>query len=432
MTSKRTGRRRFLKESAALAGFALGAKRFASGQSRGSEATEVRGKDLHAYGERSRFENSVRTGNNGFFGNMRDDVPKPGVPRDIGLRAPLQDSVGIITPASVHYVISHGYEPPEIDPREHRLMIYGLVDRPLILTMEELKRLPSVSRVHFIECRANCDPARKERKAPAATVQITHGFSSCSVWTGVLLSVLLRNAGVKSGASWVIAQGAEPGNHTKSIPMQKAMDDVLVAYGQNGEAVRPEQGYPLRLLVPGYEGINNVKWLRQIKVVRQPTMDKRESTDYPELRPDGKARWFNSEMGPNSVITRPSGGQTLSGRGFYEITGLAWSGGGAIGRVEVSTDGGRTWKDAQIQQPVHRKAYTRFGFGWNWNGEEMLLQSRSTDERREVQPTVAEWAKIWSLPAGYVESAPFLLGHFNVIQTWKVNRDGSIQNALFA
>jgi len=427
MSSKKSDRRKFLKTSAALAGLAVGGVPVAIGQA--PSASGVR--DLHAYGERSRFETSIRTGNNGYFGNMRDDLPKPGVRRDIGLRAPLQDSMGIITPASVHYVISHGYEPPAINPMEHRLLVHGMVDHPLTFTMEDLKRLPSVSRVHFIECRANGDPARLERKMPNATAQTTHGFSSCSVWTGVALSTLLKDVGVKSGATWVIAQSTKPDSHTKSIPMAKAMDDVLIAYGQNGEAVRPEHGYPLRLVVPGYEGINNVKWLGMLRAANEPYMDKRETTDYPELRPDGKARWFNSEMGPNSVITFPSGGQQLTGRGYYQIGGLAWSGGGAIRRVEVSIDGGRSWKDAEVQAPVHSKAFTRFGFGWNWNGQETLLQSRSSDERGDRQPTVAEMAKMWNLPVSYYESAPFLIGHFCVIQTWKVLPDGSVQNALF-
>jgi sulfane dehydrogenase subunit SoxC len=429
MDSKQSNRRRFLKESAALAGLALGATRIASGQTAASESGEARPKDLHAYGERSHFEKSSRIGNNGTYGK---DRPPVGVPSDLGLRAPLQDMMGIITPASVHYMISHGYEAPDIDPREHRFMIHGLVDRPLIFTLDDLKRLPSVSRVHFVECRANARPTI-QRKAPTASPQVTHGLSSCSVWTGVPLSLLLKSAGVKKGASWIIAEGLDGQMHTKSIPLEKAMDDVLIAYGQNGEAVRPEQGYPLRLLAPGYQGINNVKWLRRIKVVDQPYMFKRESTDYAEIRPDGKARWFVSEMGPNSVIIRPSGGQHLPGRGFYQINGLAWSGGGAIRRVEVSTDGGKSWKDAEIEQPIHRMSFTWFSLGWNWNGEETLIKSRCTDERGDVQPTSAEWEKIWNLPPRYTENAPQAgLGNFCVIQTWRIKRDGSVENALFA
>jgi sulfane dehydrogenase subunit SoxC len=427
MNPKHSGRRRFLKEGAALAGVALGATRLAISQTPASDAV-ARPKDLHAYGERSRFETSVRIGNNAYFGAN----PKPDAISYTGPRTPLQDVIGYLTPAPLHYFVSHSNEPPDIDPSKHRLLIHGLVERPLIFSMDDLMRLPSVSRVHFVECRANGDPSRQERKRPQTTAQYTHGLTSCSIWTGVPLSILLKEVGVKKEASWLVVEGIEQSKHSKSIPLGKANDDVIVAYGQNGEAVRPEQGYPLRLLVPGWQGINNVKWLRRIKLVDQPYMFRAETTQYVEQRPDGKARWFESELGPNSLITRPSGGQKLSGRGFYEISGLAWSGGGVVRKVEVSTDGGKTWKDAQIEGPVHQKAHTRFSLAWNWNGDEALLQSRTTDERGEVQPTVAELAKIWSLPADYFKTVPYLFGNFNPIQTWKVTRDGSVENALFS
>jgi sulfane dehydrogenase subunit SoxC len=430
MNKKQSDRRRFLKEGAALAGVALGATRLASGQTPGSEAGAAEPKEwrLHAYGERSRFETSVRYGQHRY-----GKFVKPGVPSGLtgGPRTPLQDLVGTITPPPLHFIVSALNEPPDIDPRQHRFLIHGMVDRPLIFTMDELKRLPAVSRVHFLNCRGNANPADAPRRAPNATIEATHGLTSSSEWTGVPLSLLLKEAGVQKGATWIVAEGFK---HTKSIPMEKAMDDCLVAYGQNSEAVRPEQGYPLRLVVPGWQGINNVKWLRRVKVVDGPYMGKRESTDYAEpMRPDGKAVWFNVELGTYSVITRPSGGQRLPGRGFYEITGLAWSGGGAIKRVEVSTNGGKTWKDAELQGPVHRKAHTRFRFPWNWNGEETLLRSRSTDDQGQVQPTVAEMAKIWGVPPDYYQSPPpLIIGNFNVIQTWKINPDGSVENALFS
>jgi sulfane dehydrogenase subunit SoxC len=351
------------------------------------------------------------------------------------LRTPLQDTVGFITPSPLHYVISHAHEPPDIDPREHRLMIHGMVDRPLIVTVEEIKRLPSVSRPHFIECNANSStagPGGPARVAVEATVRETHGFTSCSIWTGVPLSLLLDQAGVQKGATWIIAEGSEEGKHAKSLPLEKALDDSLVAYGQNGEAIRPEQGYPLRLVVPGWEGINNVKWLRRIKVVDQPYMGMMESTKYPSLRLDGKARWFQFELGPRSVITRPSGGQKLPAPGFYEISGLAWSGRGTIRKVEISTDRGRTWKEAQIQGPAYSKAHTRFGMGWTWDGEETILQARCLDDQGEVQPTMADLAKIWGVQLDFFKSTSIVIGHFNAIQPWKVNRDGSVQNALFA
>jgi sulfane dehydrogenase subunit SoxC len=247
----------------------------------------------------------------------------------------------------------------------------------------------------------------------------------------VPLSLLLREAGVRKGASWLVAEGAEPGKRAKSIPLEKAMSDVLVAYGQNGEPVRPEQGYPLRLLVPGFVGVHNVKWLRRIKVGDQPYMSVDDSVGYSDLRPDGKARWFQFELPPKSVITSPSGGQRLPGRGFYEISGLAWSGGGAIRRVEVSTDGGRRWKDAQFQENVHRFAHTRFRLAWNWDGEETALLSRCTDELGQVQPTLAELGKIWGVSREYWLSTSNYVTHFNAIQPWKVTREGSVHNAMF-
>ena len=235
---------------------------------------------------------------------------------------------------------------------------------------------------------------------------------------------------VQKGASWLVSEGGDEGKFSHTLPLAKAMDDVMVAYAQNGEPVRPEQGYPLRLLVPGYEGINNVKWLRRIKVVDQPYMGMRESTKYPSLRVDGKARWFQFEMPPKSVITRPSGGQRLAGPGFYEITGLAWSGRGTIRKVEVSTDGGRTWKEAQLQAPVLRIAHTRFRFNWNWNGEEATIQSRCTDDLDQIQPTLAELSKVWNVNLEYWKATRNPINIFNAIQPWKVNRDGSIQNAM--
>jgi sulfane dehydrogenase subunit SoxC len=427
MNPKQPGRRIFLKNGAALAGLAVGAS--ASAHPLAAEPPAERIDELHEYGERSHFVNSVRIGSiNNPERRLKDE------PVAFGLKTPLQDVVGMITPASLHFIVSHGFEPPDINPQEHRLLIHGMVDRPLMFTVDDLKRLPSVSRFHFIECHGNsttAGPGGAARISPNATAQDTHGFTSCSQWTGVPLSLLLKEAGVQKGASWILAEGADAPKHTKSFPLAKAMDDALVAYGQNGEPVRPEQGFPLRLVVPGWQGINNVKWLRRIDLVDEPYMAMMETSRYPSLKPDGKSRWFEFELGPKSVITRPSGGHHLPVRGFYEITGLAWSGGGAIRRVEVSTDGGRTWKDAQLHDPVARKAHTRFSSGWNWNGEEAVLHSRCTDDQGVVQPTMAEVAKLWGTDVDYFRKTSLIVGDFNAIQPWKVNRDGSVQNALF-
>lgn len=414
MNAKERGRRRFLRDGTVLAGLAVETIRSASGQTPEPRNPEIHPKDNRAYGERSHFVTSVRMGREG--------------PSDGRVVSPLQDSIGIITASSLHFFNSRDHDSPDIDPQKHRLMIHGMVDHPLMFTMDDLKRLPSVSRIHFIECTGNSRNALWQKNSQ--TAQEIHGLTSCTEWTGVPLSLLLREAGLRKGATWLVAEGADKIKLTTSILVDKAMDDVLVAYGQNGEPLRPEQGFPLRLVVPGWEGHINTKWLRRIKLVDEPYMTKDEISGYPSLRPDGKTRWFQFEMGPKSVITRPSGGQQLSSRGFYEITGLAWSGGGSIRRVEISTDGGRNWKDAQLQEPIHRIAHTRFRFGWTWNGEESMLQSRCTDDRGQVQPTLQELSKIWGVNMEYWRTTTNHINHFNPIFPWKVSRDGSVFNAL--
>jgi sulfane dehydrogenase subunit SoxC len=397
-------RRGFLKSTAALTGLLA-----VPGQPEGTRDVTAR----RAYGQRSPFEGAVR-----------DSFAPEG-------HTPLHDQMGIITPSSLHYVVSHGYDPPEIDPREHRLLIHGLVDRPLIFTLEELKRLPSVSRIHFIECAGNTSPIEWPT---ARLVQHTHGWTSCSVWTGVPLSILLTEAGLQKTGSWILAEGADAAKLTKSIPIEKALDDVIVAYGQNGEAVRPENGYPLRLVVPGFEGLSHVKWLRRIKVVDEPYHARSESTGYSVLRPNlnGRAFWFNFEIGPKSVITRPSAGLRLPGRGFYEITGLAWSGGGAIRKVDVSIDDGRSWVPARLQEPVLRHAHTRFTVPWTWGGEDVVIQSRCTDERGDVQPTLRELAQLWGVTPDFFQAPRTRINHFNAVFPWRVKRDGSVETALFS
>jgi sulfane dehydrogenase subunit SoxC len=422
MKPKQSGRRRFLKDGAALAGLAVGAVRSASGHAPGSATSEPPSGGPQAYGVPSPFATSARG-------------PLP------ALQTPLQDLKGIITPNGLHYTVGTGkYEAggiPLIDPREHRLLIHGMVDHPLIFTMEELMSFPSVSRVHFLECSGNGGGGSKDTigrtgtAAKSGTARETHGKTSCSEWTGVLLSVLLKEVGVQKGAGYLVAEGADAVKHTRTIPLEKAMYDSLLAYSQNGEPVRPEQGYPLRLLAPGWEGNINVKWLRRIKVVDEPYMAYSEITHYASSRPDGKLRWYQFQMPPKSVITFPSGGQRLTRHGFYEITGLAWSGGGAVRRVEVSTDGGRSWKDASLQEPIHRIAHTRFRLPWHWNGEEAVLQSRCTDELGQAQPTLAELCKIWGVDKDYWQSTTNYVNHFNPIHSWRITSDGSVYNALF-
>ena len=412
MGSKQNDRRKFLKGSAALAGgLALGAVKPASGQTPGAQ-TYIKGSEEQiAYGQRSRFETAVRVSHG----------RRPS-PDDFGLvmhvATPLQESMGVITPSALHYVATtRGSYVPDIDPKEHRLLVHGMVDRPLTFTLADLKRFPSVTRLHFVECAANSPNAR------AKSVQDSHGMTSCAEWTGVLLSTLLKEAGVKSGASWIVAEGAEEVKGASSIPLAKAMEDCLVCYGMNGEAVRPQQGYPLRLLVPGFEGIFNVKWLRRVKAVDQYYMT---YNDYGHLRQGHDEAALGYMVGPKSVITFPSAGQQLPGKGLYEISGLAWSGGGAIRKVEVSTDGGKSWKDAELRGTPQRMAHTRFALPWNWDGSESMLLSRCTDELGKIQPTRAQVAEFLKVPLTPEFRVP---GRNNSIMTWKVASDGSVHNA---
>jgi sulfane dehydrogenase subunit SoxC len=393
-------RRRFLALSAA-AGAATQAPRMAS-------AREL-GPGSRAYGDRSPLEQSART--------FRAESATPATRSS---RTPLQDLYGMITPSALHYEAHHAGV-PALNPLTHRLLVHGLVDRPLVFTLADLLRFPAVSRIHFIECAGNS--AREQEGRPGETPQKSHGLVSCSEWTGVPLKVLLDEAGVKSSARWIVAEGADASRHTRSIPIDKALDDVLVAYGQNGEAVRPEQGYPLRLVVPGWEGNVNVKWLSQIGVVEMPAMSRSETAVYVDLMPDGTSRQFSFVMEAKSVITRPAGGQSLPGPGAYEITGLAWSGRGRITRVEVSTDRGKTWTDAFLNDPVLPKAMTRFAMPWVWDGQESVLQSRCIDETGYRQPTREELVAVRGLQQGGDG-----LDHYNGIKAWFVHANGVVSD----
>jgi len=329
---------------------------------------------------------------------------------------PLQNQHGIITPNGLVFERYHAGR-PTVDPEQHRLMIHGLVDKPIILTMEDLQRFPSESRILFMECAAN--GGMEWREAQLNSVQYTHGMVSCCEWTGVRLSTLLDEVGLKDKAAWVLAEGADGASMTRSIPLEKAMDDVLVVYAQNGEALRPEQGYPLRLVLPGWEANMNVKWLRRLKVGDKPWMTREETSKYTDLMADGKARMFTWVMEAKSVITSPSPEKPLHKAGLYEITGLAWSGRGKVKRVDVSTDGGVNWQTARLQEPVLSKALTRFNLEWRWDGKPALLQSRVIDETGYVQPTITQLREVRGTNSIY---------HNNSIQTWEVKADGSVFN----
>lgn len=334
---------------------------------------------------------------------------------------PLQGLFGIITPSGLHFERHHqGWQ--EIDPARHRLMVNGLVKTPKVYTMDDLMRLPSVSRIHFIECGANS--AMEWGNVAVPTVQYTHGMLSGSEYTGVLLSTLLEDCGIDlKRAKYLLAEGADGSSMTRTIDIERALDDAMVAYGMNGEMIRPEQGYPLRLVVPGVQGVSWVKWLRRLEVGDKPYATKDETSGYADLMPDGTMRQYTSIQEAKSVITSPSGGQVLLEKGYYNVTGLAWSGRGKVKRVDVSFDGGINWQAARLETPILSKALTRFNIGWAWNGEPALLQSRVVDETGYVQPTYGQLRAVRGTRSVY---------HNNAIQTWKVAENGEVSNVQIA
>ncbi len=331
--------------------------------------------------------------------------------------APLQGLFGIITPSGLHFERHHqGWQ--DIDPARHRLLVNGLVRTPTVYTMDDLLRLPSVSRIHFIECGANSGMEWSNVAVP--TVQYTHGMLSCSEFTGVPLALLLEQCGYdRKRGRYVLAEGADGSSLTRTIAMDRALDDVLVAYGQNGEMLRPENGYPLRLVVPGVQGVSSVKWLRRLKVGDQPFNTREESIHYVDLMKDGTLRQYTSIQECKSVITSPSGGQRIVAKGFLNVTGLAWSGRGMVKRVDVSFDGGRNWTTARLETPVLSKALTRFNVDWAWNGQPAILQSRAIDETGYVQPRMMQLREVRGTRSIY---------HNNAIQSWQVTAAGEVNN----
>jgi sulfane dehydrogenase subunit SoxC len=400
MKHGRPDRRQLLKIGAAGGGSLL-----AGHKALATEADPRKlGVPLGPYTERSPFEKAVRW-------TRESKTPETG-----SSFTPLHDSFGILTPSALHYERHHSGI-PTIDPASHRLVIHGLVDRPLSFSMAEIRRLPSLTRILALECGGNS--AGEWAGAGGADVQRSHGLLSGSEWTGVPLSLLLAAVGVQSRASWVIAEGADACQMMRSIPLKKAMADSLLAYGQNGEAMRPAQGYPLRLINPGWEGNTNVKWVRSLKLTDQPYMARDETSKYSDLMADGKARIFTYDMEAKSVITFPGGGQTLPARGMYEVTGVAWSGRGLITRVDVTTDGGRTWSQATLQEPRLPLALTRFRLAWRFEGRDAIIASRAVDATGYVQPTRAALIAARGTNSIY---------HYNGIKPWLVHSDGSVTN----
>jgi sulfane dehydrogenase subunit SoxC len=359
------------------------------------------GAPASAYGERASTEESVVRWS-----------PSP----DVSF-SPLADLHGTLTPNALFYEVHYGGI-PAIDPAEHRLLVHGLVERPTLFTMDDIKRFPAVTVTHFLECAGNSFFEWQEGSG-VETVQQTAGLTSCAEWTGVPVATILREVGIKPGGGWMLAEGADAVGHDRSIPVEKAMHDGLLAYAANGEDLRPSQGYPLRLLLPGFEGNTNVKWLRRLKVGDNPWHTRQETSHYADLMPDGTSREFTFIMEAKSVITFPSGGQRIPGPGFWEISGLAWSGRGKIERVDISSDGGQTWFPATLQEPILPIAWTRFRMPWMWDGQPARLQSRAIDETGYVQPTLAQLVEARGVNSFY---------HFNGIQTWDVAADGEVTN----
>ena len=326
---------------------------------------------------------------------------------------PHQHLHGIVTPSALHFERHHNGI-PSIHPKEHKLLIHGLVTQPMVFSVEDLKRFPATSRLAFIECSGNT--GKEWVKPKGTTVQETHGLLSTSEWTGVLLSTLLRHVGMANEATWMLAEGSDAAALTRSIPLKEAMDEALICYAQNGEALRPEQGFPLRLLIPGWEGNACIKWLRRLKLGTAPFMTREETSKYSDLMPDGTARQFTLVMDAKSVITSPSGGQNIQ-PGFHEIRGLAWSGRGVITNVEVSSDQGRSWQRAELQEPVLPKCTTRFRLPWRWNGKPTTIQSRCTDSTEYVQPPGDLLRQKRGTNSYY---------HFNGIQEWQISENGEV------
>ena len=359
------------------------------------------------YGHPSQFEKEV----------VRRDVQWLTASRESSVSfTPLHELDGIITPNGLCFERHHSGI-AEVDPADYRLMIHGLVDKPLLFTLDDLKRFPRVNKIYFLECAANS--GMEWRGAQLNGCQYTHGMVHCVMYTGVPLKVLLEEAGLKANAKWIMAEGGDAAAMNRSVPMAKALDDCLVAYRMNGEMLRPENGYPARLVVPGWEGNMWVKWLRRIKVGDEPWFTREETSKYTDLLETGKARQFTWVMDAKSVITAPSPQVPKLGKGFTVVSGLAWSGRGTVKRVDVSLDGGRNWREARIDGPVFDKACVRFYYEFDWNGEPLLLQSRAMDSTGYVQPSKGDLRKLRGVNSIY---------HNNGIQTWHVKADGEVEN----
>ena len=365
------------------------------------------GAPFSTYGVPSKYEDSVVR-----FPTQNQAVPGNGVSW-----TPLHLMEGTITPNGLHFERHHNGV-PQIDPAKHKLLIHGMVKQDSFFTIDDLLRYPMQSKICFIECGGNSNAGWNSSPSKAEAGYF-NGMASCSEWTGVPLSVLLEEVGINKKAKWIIAEGADAFAMEMSIPIEKAMKDGFLALYQNGERLRPENGYPLRLVLPGWEGVLNVKWLRRLQITDKPAMSRNETSRYTELLPDGKSRMFTFFIDAKSIITSPSANMVLKEQGLYQITGLAWSGRGKIKKVDVSADGGKTWAEAELQEPVLDRAFTRFRMPWNWNGKPAVLKSRATDETGYVQPERKKLVK---------ERGRHGFFHYNAIINWQVDSDGFVSH----
>jgi sulfane dehydrogenase subunit SoxC len=371
------------------------------------------GADLSGHGERSKFVHLAMLPEAG--PGKRNVDPSDA----INSKAPLGKLVGTITPTDLHYERSHSGN-PDLDPAKHRLLVHGMTRKQLAFTVDDLMRMPSITRTVFIECTGNGWENWKKAD-PNVTVQHIHGLVSTNEWTGVPLRFLIDLVGKDRRSTWMLAEGADAAGVDRSIPLtEEIMDEVFIAYGQNGEPLRPAHGFPIRLITPGLEGNLNIKWLRRLKFGNQPWMTRWETARCTQLLANGKAMQFQLRMETNSVITSPSGMMEIR-PGYHRITGLAWSGHGKISTVEISTDEGRTWKQAQLNYPVLPKAQTRFQMDWVWDGKLTKIISRATDEKDNVQPDRESFIAKMGTNA---------LFHYNAQQTWSIDGDGRVRNAL--
>jgi sulfane dehydrogenase subunit SoxC len=404
-------RRRLLTASAGLIGSAAAGRALAD--TLADVPPRAVGAPLSGHSERSKYVSISRIPEAG--PGLRHVDPSDA----INSKTPLNKLVGAITPSDLHYERSHSGV-PDLDPAKHRLLIHGLVKKPFVLTVDDLMAMPSVSRVHFIECTGNGWENWKKADENL-TVQNTHGLVSTNEWTGVPLRFLIDLAGKDSGSTWMLAEGGDAAGVDRSIPLtDEIVNEALVAYGQNGEPLRPAHGFPIRLIMPGFEGNLHIKWLRRLKFGDQPWMTRWETARYTQLLANGKARQFQLRMETNSVITSPSGMMEIR-PGYNRITGLAWSGHGKIAKVEISTDTGKTWKEAQLNGLVLPKAQARFQMDWEWDGKPTKIVSRSTDEKGNVQPDRKSFID---------QTGTNALFHYNAQQTWSIDVAGRVRNVL--